>query len=293
MWSGIRVIEKAAAKFAEDNSIPKIFFELSNLPNKIFADPMGTNANSLLFENPSILDTFGSDKNIYSEWRSKYIESNLRTFSVPQSKNTAQIDYAKNIWDLLGVKLFNYQKFEPVFSIEKYKNKLKNKHSKFDYDKVDLNNMKYIFFPLQVSDDAQILLNSSVDNLTAIEKLSKTAAEKGLNLLVKPHPAERNFDYVLKLNKLKSKLNFKFITGNMFQIMNNAEEVYTINSTAGLQAKILGRTVHFFGKSFYSKLNEEQIEKYVTSYLLDLNFWSETQNLPNLVKTIEKRAVLN
>jgi capsular polysaccharide export protein len=150
--------------------------------------------------------------------------------------------------------------------------------------------MEYIFFPMQVSDDANLLLNSTMGNMEALEYAASEAEKSGLALFVKPHPAERDPGHIKEILHSKERLGFQFVSGNTINIMQHAERVITINSTAGLQAKLLERDVTVLGKAFWSGYSREDIAAYIMNYLIDLDFWSPEEITVNYLERILARC---
>ncbi|MCF8411792.1 MAG: hypothetical protein K9G44_00145 [Melioribacteraceae bacterium] len=294
IWSGIRLIDATAKEFAINHDIRTVFFEIGNFPGKIFADPEGTNAQSLLAKNPNILLNFRSDKNQFEEWRKNYIAENSTVLSVPQSSNVASIDYFKNIKDLYGFRTSNLLKFEPVLTYTKLMNKLRRRYSSFNYDDFDIEADRFIFYPMQVSDDAQLLVHSKIDNIKALEIVADEAKKEGLQLFVKPHPAERNFSYIHSITRLKEKLSFKFVGGNTLAFIKNSEKVVTINSTVGLQSLILQKDFETLSRAYYSDFSQEHLAKYIQSYLLNIDFWAtEKIELSEVSELISRARIDN
>lgn len=290
IWSGIRLIDATAKRFCKENNIKTLFFEIGNFPDKIFADPVGTNAQSALAKKPNILDSFEADEDDYSKWLNNYIEINIQHHSVPQSKGVAKIDIPKNLLDLYGVMIKRYQKFEPVLDFGKLKNKLFTKVGTFEYDKFDQTKEKYILYPMQVSDDAQILVNSKIGNVEALKIVAEEAKKKSLLLYVKPHPAERNNQHIREVFNLKKSLGFKFVKGNTLELIKNSEMVFTINSTVGLQGLLLGKKVTCLGSSFYKNFTEHQLKVYIQKYLLNADFWREHEISKSIIDTLMVRS---
>ncbi len=290
LWGGVRLIEYVASQEAIRYGIKTVFFELGNFPGKIFVDPKGTNAKSLLAKKNVLINS--PDMQPYELWKGEYLNKSLASHKVPQSSSVASIDVKKNILDLIGFKLKGYSQNEPILRLDKLKNKLMRRFWKFNYDEVDFKNSDYVFYPMQVSDDAQLILNSDVDNSGALVEISEYAKKNNLEFLVKPHPAEVDFGYVKKIEKLKSELGFKFVSYNTIELIMNAKKVFTINSTVGLQALILEKEIQCFGKALYKDFNTNQLAAYVTDYLIDMDFWGNGEITTENISFILKRAEL-
>jgi capsular polysaccharide export protein len=217
----------------------------------------------------------------------------LKQHSVPQSKSAANVEYLKNIYDVFGFQFKNLPQTEPILTKEKLVGKYLRKILKLDYDNIDLVNTKYLFFPMQVNKDAQLILNSKVGNIDALKIANKTAKEKGLKLIVKPHPGEVEFGFIKKVNTLKEKLGFAFVKNNTIELIKNAEKVVTINSTVGLQAKIAGKKVTCLGNAFYQDFDERKLAAYTQSYLIDADFWDEGKISLESAEKILNRVEIN
>lgn len=293
LWGGVRLIEMTAGIFAEFNKIKTLYFELANFPKKVFVDPKGTNAKSLLAENADILLSLQYNVEEYRKWSESYIAESLKQHAVPQSKSAANVEYLKNMYDVFGFRFKSLSQTEPILTKEKLIGKYLRKILKLDYDNVDLNNTKYLFYPMQVNKDAQLILNSKVGNIDALKIAHRTAKEKGLKLIVKPHPGEVEFGFIKKVNTLKEKLGFAFVDNNTIELVLNAEEVLTINSTVGLQAKIAGKKVTCLGNAFYQDFDERKLAAYTQNYLINADFWNEERISAETAQKILTRAKIN
>lgn len=293
LWGGVRIIELTAAEFAKQRGLRTLFFEIGNFPGKVFVDPYGTNAQSLLAEKPGILQSLSYDLNNYRDWSEKYISEGLVQHAVPQSKSAANVEYLKNVHDIIGFQFKNLIQTEPILTKEKITGKYLRKILNLNYDDVNLSNTKYLFYPMQVNKDAQLVLNSNVGNLEALQIANDRANELGIELLVKPHPGEVEFGFIKKVNELKEKIGFGFVNNNTIELIIYAEEVITINSTVGLQAKIARKVTRCLGKAFYNSFDDKMIAAYIQSYLIDAEFWNEKEITLDSAKEILSRAELS
>jgi len=293
LWGGVRLIELTVSEFAKRNGIKTLFFELGNFPGKIFVDPKGTNARSLLAENSNILSSFSYDLETYNNWSDSYISESLKQHSVPQSKSAINIEYLKNIYDIYGFRFKKLIQTESILTKEKIIGKYLRKVLRLEYDNVNLSTSQYLFYPMQVNRDAQLILNSSVGNLEALEIANERAKKEGLIILVKPHPGEVEVGFIKKVNNLKEKLDFKFVNYNTIELIYNAQEVITINSTVGLQAKLAGKKVTCLGKAFYKDYNDKMLAAYMQSFLINAEFWNDVVISIESAEKILSRAELN
>lgn len=143
-------------------------------------------------------------------------------------------------------------------------------------------------FPLQVSTDSQLLVNSDIDNLQALRRAAEIAENAGVRLVVKPHPAEGDRLFVERLAALRHELGFLFVEGNTFQLMQHSSRVVTINSTAGMEAMLLGKPVTVLGRAMYEKFTIEDLACYM-NYLIDVDYFKEDDLIPSQVSEIMER----
>jgi len=270
----------ALKEFAKLHSIKTVFFELSNIPGKIFVDSEDTNAHSLLYNNPLTLDlTPEVEEEEYIKWKKKYIEIRGGNYIPAQAQNKNRFYYGY-IFDVIGFKLLKIPSEEDTNILQKIKQKFGVKFSKIKYDSLNIEE-KFVFFPLQVSHDSQLLIHSSYDNRLGILKAIEIAENMKLELVVKIHPAETSLENIESILKMQEKLGFKIVESNAFDLIRSAELVVTINSSAGLEALILEKEVIFLGKTFYFSFNKSRLRKYLMNYLLDVDFFYGGSIYPN------------
>ena len=273
IWNGCKLGDFACKEFASKHNIRTIYFEIANIPNKMFVDEQGTNKASSIFTNPEKLD-FVLEENLekYNLWKENYLKIKRANFILPQSKRVSKIkSLVSAIFNIivinLGIAIQNrvyYKNFKIIF-----KRKIKNQDSNCINDSKE----KYVFLPLQVSDDTQVVINSDVGLKDLIDYAYKYSQKNNLKLVIKPHPAERNND-ILNYIKLMDKKDIIITNDNTFKLIEGSEIVITINSTVGLEGLILEKPVKFLGYSFYSKLDRNRLKNYIVSYLKDIDYFS-------------------
>lgn len=289
IWNGERTISLAISDFAKKNNIKAIYFEISNLPRKLFVDEKGVTAKSSIAKNKKILDNYDYNEDEYISWKEKYLENKFKRHHVKQARTVKSINFSYFI-DLFGFLFFRLLKNENSSLLKKIKSKILANKYIFQYDKYDIFKNNYIFLPLQVSTDSQILINSDVDNIQAIQKASEMARTLNFDLLIKPHPAESNIRYLQELEQLKDKYNFYYVNLNTFELINNAKKVITINSTVGIEAMILEKEVIVLGRSYYKNFSQNDLKKYIMSYLIEIDYFSTEKINKKIIEQILKRA---
>ena len=276
-WGGSRVLELAVAQYADDHNIPKAYFELANIKGKTFLDKQGANAKSWLYEHLEKLDEYHFTDEEYETWREQYLETNFTNHVVKQAVSFTHLKWKYGLLSRLGF-IYTGLKIRELDLLKKMRSFLTAKFGeKIVFDKVNLLNTKYYFFPMQVSNDMQIVLNSDLTVFEGLEKAVKMSKKDGVPLLVKLHPAEPYLSVIERLLVLRKQYGFKLVEDNTFNVIANADKVITINSTVGLEAMIIGRPVEFLGRSFYKKFDKERLKNYIMGYLLDLDIFSDRE----------------
>jgi len=83
--------------------------------------------------------------------------------------------------------------------------------------------------------------------------------------------------------------HFYFSNENIFELMQNAKIVVTINSTAGLEAKILGCDVKVLSKAIYQDFDETRLRKYIMKHLIDIDYFEADDPIePHIIEHIFK-----
>ncbi|HGW1125711.1 TPA: hypothetical protein ACNMO8_004866 [Klebsiella pneumoniae] len=284
-WNGDNIIGAVMRELKKEyKDISLIFFELSNLKGKLLVDNMGVNASSSVYASLDKIDEMPPvDPDIHQKWVKEFYESKENPGSIPQAVKGKEINI-RHIIDFIYTNTVGYKLYTNNAILNRIKGK-KNNVVKFDNEK----NLpeRFIFFPMQVSTDTQIVLNSDVDNVGVLKYL---VDQEALPIVTKPHPAELNFDYIYKIkNENKDKI---FITNtNTYELIKKSEKVYTINSTVGMEAMLYDKNVSFMGRSIYSKMNNEQLKKFIHLYLIDIDFFDCRKNISkNVIDKIYSRA---
>ncbi|MBT0371549.1 hypothetical protein ISO36_14220 [Morganella morganii subsp. morganii] len=277
IWNGSNTAGLAIKALAKKIKIKTIFFEISNLPNKLFVDIDGVNAQSFIYKNISILEKSPNiPENIYELWKRQWWSYKLNP--IPQSKIKGKFNknyYIDRLYSLLPNKIFCNEL--------KIKNKNKNKNKNKIINNLVTNNktIKYIFLPLQVSSDSQLKINSDFNNLDAINYAANISKSRNLDLVIKIHPAEYDNDELTEIIKLKNNLNFYISNENTNNLIKNSECVCVINSTVGLEAMILQKELYILGRAIYSRFTPEILKKYIFNWLINIDYFSNEEIDPN------------
>ena len=288
IWNGHGLTSAPLSAVAKENKIRRVYFELANIPGKLFVDPRGVNASSSLYANIDLLKNYKSSESIYDEWKKNYSKYKSNNSIIPQVDKLFKENNLLFILDYLSCKAMITPVSGDYTLIRKFYNKFRQNYYQ-SYSNNNIQNNKYLFLPLQVDNDTQLVFNSAVNNIDATKISFDLATQKGLDLVVKPHPASSNKKEIEEILSLKQKLNFTLTDRNTFDLLINAEEVFTINSSVGLDGLIFGKEVTFLGKSFYSRLNQEYLRNYILSYLININYFGNEQiDIIELEKVFER-----
>ncbi|XOQ25503.1 MAG: hypothetical protein ACFWTM_04045 [Mitsuokella multacida] len=276
IYNGTTLLPYVAKWWASHHGIKSLFFELANIPGKMFVDRQGTNAKSYLYAHPEILDKYEVDDDAYAEWKKNYLEKksvvkqaafssqilSVLLFAVNHLYFAALIPGIKN-------KFFYLKKWTHKFS-KRYTSKKKTVSNAASALPADTS---YYLFPMQVTADSQVLLNSTVSLLEAVGIAVKKSEEAGVKLIIKPHPAELDKTIYPRIREIYPQAIV--MNGDIKKMIEKADKIITINSTAGLESILSGKQVEFLGKSFYKYFtqDDELLRKYIMGYLVNIDYF--------------------
>ncbi len=288
IWNGQSLTSSPLSAVAKKNKFPRVYFELANIPGKLFVDPTGVNASSSLYENIDLLKEYKSSESQYLEWKENYRKYKSKNSIIPQVDKLYKKNNLLYILDYLSCKAMITPVSGDYTLVRKFYNKFRQNYY-HSYSSNNIQNNKYLFLPLQVDNDTQLVFNSDVNNVDAIKISFDLATQKELGLVVKPHPVSSNKKEIEEILSLQKKIDFTLTNKNTFDLLINAEEIVTINSSVGLDGLIFGENVTFLGKSFYSKLNKEYLKNYILSYLVNIDYFGNDQiDIIELEKVFER-----
>ncbi len=287
---GRNAAELAVTHVAQKHNLKTLYFELGNIPGKMFVDPQGTNADSSIYENVSILKKFPADASQWEKWKAEYFHRKRMEIRPPQSVKHKRI-HASHLLDVLGFKILQLPFENNHTIIAKISQKIWQKKRRHQVDNYDVAGKRYIFFPMQVGSDSQLIFHSEIRNIQAIEFALLDAESQGLDLVVKLHPAEIDSLEFNKILALRDTRKFYIIDQPTFMIVSHCVKVITINSTVGMEALLLNKPVAFLGKSFFKQFDEELLKNYILSYLVELNYFETDQISPEIFRLLLGRAM--
>ena len=124
---------------------------------------------------------------------------------------------------------------------------------------------KYIFIPLQVNADTQVLVHSGYENIQAfIYHVEKTfyAEQNNVSLVFKPHPMDKEMEYAFDSRSI-------VVDSDTNTLIQGSEFIITINSTVGFEAIQHYKAVIVLGEAFY-KIPKLCIASSIQSFQKDL-----------------------
>lgn len=278
--SGRHVHHVAATRFANSKKWKKIYINYSNFPGYTFFDPEGTDCLASIFKDPEKLDRlYGRKETTVNDTFSKFAELKRRQKTIPQKSSTglrAKVKEAAFFLDSVMqhcTDVVGDRRFRLDFKKEK------DVALQMEYSNVD-NSSPYLFFPLQVSTDQQVLVNYDGGSIfKAIDEAYEYARSLGLCLYVREHPAEGNKKAVRSyLREMAAKSGFKVTDASVPDLISGCVKVITINSTVGLESRINLKPVHFLGRSFYAKATDHQLACYLDNYLVAVDYHQPSLN---------------
>jgi capsular polysaccharide export protein len=154
---------------------------------------------------------------------------------------------------------------------------------KLEGDEIDLNR-DYVFIPLQVNYDSQIIyfspwIRSMNEFFNLIYEISDYFE---FDFIFKIHPSDKATDYSQIIKKAKNKKNILFATNPTSSLIKNSKAIITINSSVGIESLLFYKKVITLGEAFY---NIERIVKHARNkeelieILKNLNNWEVNEKL--------------
>ncbi|MDB6367011.1 hypothetical protein PH242_04785 [Photorhabdus bodei] len=277
IWNGNNTLGKTLTYFSDEKKIPKLYFEISNLPNSIFVDPLGVNAKSKLFSNISFLNYSNNKRKVnFNIWKKEYREYKKKPLPQALKKNKLNHYF---LLDCLGWCTFFSKDLDISWIINNIYSKMIDKKTYYNV-KTNKNKLNYVFLPLQVSTDSQLTINSDYSNIDIIKYAIDHCERNELELIIKPHPAEKTVNIKEYINLIIENENCQLSNEDTVELIENSKAVIVNNSTVGLESLLLEKKTIFLGRSIFAKMDKNMIENYIFDYLINgLDYFSD-QEIP-------------
>ncbi len=137
----------------------------------------------------------------------------------------------------------------------------------------------FILFLCQITNDETIKLHSEISVKDALVKTLDFAKTKKIQIIVKPHPLNRESMKPLGrivLDRINNGENILWARNiNIHDLLSNCEAVFTVNSGAGMEAILHNKPVFCYGRSDYAsvshyilkdEINWSERNKYIKNY---------------------------
>lgn len=273
IWNGSGLAERVITRFAKGYGIATAYFENSNIPGRMIVDSEGVNAQCSVARDPCLLDLYSSalSEEEFENWKRGYIADQMRSHKVHQASSVRRVN-----WSFLSDILSQWRRGIPQYETYPFLTKALLKLDALFYRPPNrhLDNLpeRFVFFPIQVESDTQLIFNSDLGNEEAL-KIVSSRLEPGQKLVVKQHPAEPNKQVQRRYARIVARIGGIEADNNTFELMQAAEKVYTINSTAGLQAKLMGKPVECLGRAVFAQLDDKALNRYIHGFLASIEFF--------------------
>lgn len=289
VFNGMDAGSRAMLSFAHHLGIPTLVLELGNIDSKLLADPAGFNAASILAKNPELLDSWQVSEEEFSAWLARFKTQRLVVNRLPQAKISRSLNpyYAL---DRLAARILGI----PQPLVVPVGKKIASKIQVHRIPSIpELRPASpYVFLPLQVTADMNLLAMSDLGNLAAVEIAARRARELVCDLVVKMHPAETDRAVVQEIERVCAERGHLLTSLNTTELILGATEIVTINSTAGLEALLYGKKVTTLGRCMYREFSASRARAYVLRYLIDFDpFGSAPMSLAAFDRMLERLEI--
>lgn len=265
IFSGFQYSYNVIKKFLDERKT--IFFEIGNFPNMYQLSNTGVNADA---DHDIEMQKLRLKKTIKNEDKEILINK-LFNFRPPHVDRKISSKIFESFINKIGGILFKTlapQKHileQIYYALQIYRSRKLIK--KYNFGKFNVKN-NYVLFIGQVEEDTQTLFQSEETCLSALKKAKNIAKKLNLELIVRLHPAEKNYRSLSDIVTY-CKLNGIVINNSesLLSAVKYSSHVITINSTGGLHSILLDKTVTCLGSSFYKNWDSNDVVLYY-KYLL-------------------------
>ena len=248
--NGWRLHTACAVLVARQRDIPVLFVENGYLPFTTVLDPVGVNyAGSLTFMPLAEKVDDGRLARLVDDYHAGRIG---RPATIPGWREYL----ARGLSTLISlVPRGNQEKNGGHMSVsevfETWSGEGRRRGKQLDFGKI---RVPYVFFPLQVEDDSQLLIHSPwVKSMEQAVRCILAALPREIQLVVKRHPSDRGRTPLEGIMGLLRGYNGAFISdGAMGDLLRDSKAVVTVNSTVGFEALMWHRPVVVLGQAPYA-----------------------------------------
>ncbi len=290
-WDGCNLMRQTLAQVGKEFGVQTLFFQLGNFPGKLFVDTLGVNARSDFTHRLNTIDPSANvDWELYRIWKERYLEKKKKKHVVKQRSSLVKFNWPY-AFDLFGFSFLGAPANEKQKIFLKIINYAKSRFIDYDYDNINgLQDGNFFLFPLQVNSGSQVLWNSKIGQLEAIRICHEKAKSEGVSLVVKAHPVEDDMCFIMALFRLRDELKFRIVNNDLFQLLQCCRRIITLNSTAGLEAMLVGKPVEILSDAHYANFSEADLAFYIQRFLLDIDFFTKNDLSDGQLLEIFERA---
>lgn len=249
---------QGAAKYAAKDGPKILYWENGFFPGTLQIDQRGVNCNnSLSTKKREFFEKIEVDNKRYARFLEEYKISKSAYLSFPL-EDLEPLNFMERIYYEVYTRSFFYRRTNPesahesIFSIFQSIYRLIYRKFLWKEDKINLPD-KFVFIPLQVRHDTQVLVNSrgigSMERLVDLCYDAVKNAAPGYRIVVKEHPHEVGSTDYRSLRKRYPDIIWlkKF---DLKRTLEKASLVMTLNSTVGIEALIYHKPVITLGEHF-------------------------------------------
>lgn len=257
-WNGYRFPEPILLDVCRELKLPVLFGENGFFGHTMQIDPEGINAACSLCRRPT--DQWRGMSPAAEPRFGKFLETggNLPPAGTPLPP-LAKVESGERVESILKPFLTERAIYAKLARKNPFRGLLDNRRiDKVKRERPSSRNAvlpeKYLFLPLQVHDDTQIVIHSPwVPSMEAmVEEVKKAHAALGLPhaLVVKEHPVDLGrYDYTDYARRSGTLWLWDY---PLDTVMNRADVVITVNSSVGIEAIVRGKPVVTLGNALYN-----------------------------------------
>ncbi|MGC9402656.1 hypothetical protein ACP43V_09405 [Vibrio genomosp. F10 str. 9ZC157] len=236
------------------------YFEIANFPNKYQSSDKGVNADAdhhmkvkaMINNNDKMADDILKLKELLLKYRPSHVDASISSKALEQLIN------------LIGFYAFSTiaPHSSPIDQIKIARDIRQTRKLIASYQSCPTPDVFNLFIG-QVAQDSQTLFQSTVNSIEAIALAHKASSDKKIPLVVRLHPGEKK-PSVIKEQIEYCKENNIIISnkGALLESVSMCNEVFTINSTGGLQSLLFNKPVTTYGQCFYRDWNDNDVVTY-------------------------------
>lgn len=268
-WNGAHIHSLASRRLGEIHGLPVMFVELGNMNGRMLVSRFGSGSDLKLTPPKSSTE----DVESVPKWVNEFRELRRRQAAVPQAATNLRVNYLGAL-DRIGWLISPRSNSLTAWS--KFMNHVIRHHYAHRISEMitAAPATGFIFLLLQVSDDTNLTVRSAIDNFGAIQWAHDLASARNLDLVIKIHPAERSgrflkmiWEFMLRQNNGRIIITNENAAG----LIENCDEVVTINSTAGIEAILFDKPVTILSPTYYNGWSHGDIYWYANRYLTPFN----------------------